>query len=350
MSASHFEKSPNIDIKECIFRMREDLITWERIGFYLDRTAESCRKQYARYEFIRDLPPKEKTRKSVTDGSIGRQIKQCVRSNRTITLEQIKKALEVTFGDDCHIPSVSTIRNFLKNNNFHLLPALNKALIHPRNQVKRMAFATNFWNMPDYDWGRVIWSDETTVRSNPVAKEVKFWTNTASNNSELFINGQVQAGGISVMFWGCFTQSGTGPLVAIEGSMDSLKYIEVLEEHLIPAYESIRDDSESSMVFMQDNAPCHKSNIVKRFLAEKNIETLDWPPQSPDLNPIENLWAYIKWKRASLFGIPKSKNEIIEQIMSVWENLDPSFVRVYADSVSRRLSACIEANGKNTKY
>jgi transposase len=55
------------------------------------------------------------------------------------------------------------------------------------------------------------------------------------------------------------------------------------------------------MVFMQDNAPCHKALIVTQFFDENNIKTLDWSAQSPDINPIENLWAFIKKRRKKIW-------------------------------------------------
>jgi transposase len=71
-----------------------------------------------------------------------------------------------------------------------------------------------------------------------------------------------------------------------------------------------------------DNAPCHKTNLIMGFLNANRIPTLDLPPQSPDLNPIENLWAIVKRRRFKRFGIPSTKNELIEQIFAIWEEID----------------------------
>ncbi len=70
--------------------------------------------------------------------------------------------------------------------------------------------------------------------------------------------------------------------------------------------------------FVQDNAPCHTANVVKAFMA---IEVLPWPPQFPDMNPMENLWANIKRRRQKKYGLPKTKAELIEQIFGPQKQL-----------------------------
>ncbi len=101
---------------------------------------------------------------------------------------------------------------------------------------------------------------------------------------------------------------------------------------------------------MQDNAPCHKTNLIMDYLAQQNVPTLDWPPQSPDMNPIENLWAIIKKRRQKKYGIPATKGELIEQIFDIWEILDDELLAVLSESIEKRLKEVLRMGGHPTKY
>lgn len=85
-------------------------------------------------------------------------------------------------------------------------------------------------------------------------------------------------------------------------------------------------------------------------LRRNGVNLLDWPPQSPDLNPIENLWAIIKQRRQKKFGIPSSRDELITQIYTIWDELEPELAETLTDSAVRRLIMCANHNGKVTKY
>jgi len=100
------------------------------------------------------------------------------------------------------------------------------------------------------------------------------------------------------MVWGCFSKDGTGALEIVEGTMNSEKYINILKKNLLPLMNECH--SFGIDIFQQDNAPCHKPKSVTSFLERQNIAVLKWPPYSPDLSLIENLWAFVK-EKFSLF-------------------------------------------------
>ena len=102
-------------------------------------------------------------------------------------------------------------------------------------------------------------------------------------------------------------------------------------------------------IFMQDGAPCHRSKIVSEFLKEKKIKVLDWPNNSLDLNPIENLWEVLKNKVAD--KQPSSAKDLEDAIKEVWIcELSPAYCRTLVESMPRRLEMVIKNNGGHTKY
>ena len=94
------------------------------------------------------------------------------------------------------------------------------------------------------------------------------------------------------MLWGSFTYYVVGSLLPVEGMMNSDKYIEVVDKKVVRDLENAFPDG--SGILQQDSAPCHKSKKVTKFFESKKITVSDWPGNSQDLNPFENLWSIIK--------------------------------------------------------
>uniref|UniRef100_A0A3B3S4R3 Tc1-like transposase DDE domain-containing protein n=1 Tax=Paramormyrops kingsleyae TaxID=1676925 RepID=A0A3B3S4R3_9TELE len=91
----------------------------------------------------------------------------------------------------------------------------------------------------------------------------------------------------SLMIWGCMSGKGPGQMAVITSTVNAQVYIEILDNFLILSIESRLGDDE--VIFQDDNASCHRAKSVKTFLQERHINSMTWPANSPDLNPIENL-------------------------------------------------------------
>ena len=89
-----------------------------------------------------------------------------------------------------------------------------------------------------------------------------------------------------VMVWKCFYNFKVGPLVLIEGKLNAEKYVELLKRYLLPFLNEL---GPNSYTFQDDNALAHATRFTKGWKEENLHQSLPWPAQSSDLNPIENL-------------------------------------------------------------
>ncbi len=103
-----------------------------------------------------------------------------------------------------------------------------------------------------------------------------------------------------------------------EGIIDAPLYIQVLEQTLLPFLEEVYPDTHR---FMADNDPKHTSKMMQKFLLDKRVNWWRTPAESPDCNPIENLWHELKeYQRREVK--PKTKQELIDGIHAFWETVD----------------------------
>jgi transposase len=336
--------------KALIAKLRSQGVPWNTIASLTKRNPSALATWYSRNRINLTLPPKTKIKKRLTDGRVGLQIKQIVASSPQMSIRDITAELENRFSPNIRTPSKSGVQQFIAANGFKMIKLLKKPLVSIKNQRKRIEFAEENLEELDRLMHETIWSDETMVRKLPKHQEISFRCHSNVDRENLPSNLQVHSGGFGVMFWGCFSSLGLGPLVALEGNQNQDSYLATLREFLLPEIETARDKFNVQMTFMQDNAPCHKTQKVLNFLAENNIPTLNWPPQSPDMNPIENLWAIIKFRRQKKFGIPLNRLELIEQVFQIWEEIDEELIGSLTNSIENRLREVIRLKGKPTKY
>ena len=126
--------------------------------------------------------------------------------------------------------------------------------------------------------------------------------------------------------------------------MDFDFYWEVLKRNI----KSLKKIGGTKTILQWDNAPSHVSTKALEFYEKNKIERIEWPAKSPDLNPIENIWAIVK-RELEKRKVTKQA-EIIENIQEIWKKLDQEIIRNCIDSVTGRIMKWIELKGDRTGY
>jgi len=224
-----------------------------------------------------------------------------------------------------------------------------KPALSTKNKRLRLEFAKQHENWTVEDWKRVIFSDETKINRFNSDGMNWCWYRDTTNLETRTVSQTQKHGGGSVMVWGCFSCQGVGFLCQIKGIMDSKLYLEILQDELMKSIKYFKF-SEENCIFMQDNDPKHKSKLVQEWLKKKKFRVLDWPSQSPDLNPIENLWAIIKRKLNQYSDPPKGVFELWERIEETWNKITIEVCEKLIHSMPNRMKEVVRAKGGWINY
>ncbi len=149
------------------------------------------------------------------------------------------------------------------------------------------------------------------------------------------------------MVWGCMTSKGIGYLTKIDGGLDSAMYCDILKGEL---RQTIEFYGLEDFVFQHDNDPKHTARVTQACIAENNLEVLQWPAQSPDLNPIEYMWHVLKQKLGDHELMPTSMHELWLRVQHEWESINVDDCMKLIETMPKRLEAVMKAKGGNTKY
>jgi hypothetical protein len=149
-----------------------------------------------------------------------------------------------------------------------------------------------------------------------------------------------------IMVWGCFAAHGVGDLYLVDGIMESEQYKQILRNHFKPSAQRLFGGRDYT--FQQDNDPKHTSNATRAYMRHLGLDPEEWPSQSPDLNPIENLWSYLDWTLRD--RQVTNKAELWTALQEGWQALPVDLLTRLVDSMPRRLQAVIDSKGYPTKY
>lgn len=259
-------------------------------------------------------------------------IGQYFRHNPSLSIKDLKKMLFEKHDVDI---SYRALRRALKSRDYVQKCATETVILTPAHIKARLEFVKK---NKKRDWKKVIFSDEATFQLGPQTK--RLWAKKGQTRKIPKMKFPTK-----IMVWGAISYEKKLNLQVCVGILKSDNYQGILNRSLIPF---LRSEATSDHVFMQDNAPIHKSRSTLAFLNSKNVNLLDWPPCSPDLNPIENVWKMMKdvvhKKR------PKTKIQLEAAIKSAWAELDQEKIKSLIDSMPRRVKDCLAAKGKITKY
>ncbi|KHJ84368.1 hypothetical protein OESDEN_15921 [Oesophagostomum dentatum] len=202
-------------------------------------------------------------------------------------------------------------------------------MIRDVNKEKRVEFCMRMIENHE-DFADCIFTDESIVQ---IGNSVKHCFNFPGDYYARLRSRAKHS--VKLHLWGGISRRGATELAVFPGRIriDSQNYCKILERCFVRFNNSAYHGYGK---LVQDNAPAHKSAYTTRKLEEWNLRVLDWPPESPDLNPIE---------RKKM----KNVNELTDAVLEFWKTLTPEVCERYINGIHGRMEKVIEQGGRNIK-
>ena len=190
----------------------------------------------------------------------------------------------------------------------------------------------------------MVFSDETKINCFNADGRSWYWINDMESTPDRVVKQIVKHGRGSVMLRSCMISRSLGDLQRVEGHINTEDYIVFLQRDLCLSLERLGYFNLDKVIFQHDNAPIHKAKIVQKWLLEQPFSTLEWPAQSPDLNPIKYVWAILE-HRLNSYLTPIGLLQLWEWRRVSMSLLQMSVEKLYA-SMPNRIATILTSHGK----
>lgn len=254
--------------------------------------------------------------------------------NPTLSLKQAQQKL-IAKGVKV---SINTIRHRLGELDIKNRTTNAKPLLTEKHVQKRLSWANENLNR---DWSNVIFTDESSF------VVYNYWKKAWTEKGERLIQRTVKHPA-KVHVYGCFSAKGFGSLFVFTENLNAERMVKLYQKCLLPSAKSLYGQRNQNWILQEDNDPEHRSRLCSQWKEENGIATMDWPSQSPDANPIENVWSLMKAKlRGKKITTTKSLTRALKRI---WSGLNMEYAKNLSESCVRRCQAIIDNNGDWTPY
>lgn len=302
---------------------------------YMRKSESFVKKWVARYEAVKnvdDLPERGKRRS--TSKSDDKVICAIFQKHPDFSLRQVK---ELLLKKGINV-SLNLIRRRLHESKIKYRSTNMKPFLSEKHVENRLNWAKE--NI-DRDFSKVIFTDESS-----------FWAwlprrHAWSTQSNRVVQRTVKHPA-KVHVWGCFCSKGFGVLYVFTGNLNAEKMNEIYRKCLLKSAKRWFGPDTSAWVLQEDNDPKHRSHACTEWKRENGITTMNWPSQSPDANPIENVWSLMKMKLRGkgVFNI----KQLSRRVREIWRSLPLELAEKLVKSMPRRCQAIIDNNGDWTAY
>uniref|UniRef100_A0A9J8B2T7 Tc1-like transposase DDE domain-containing protein n=1 Tax=Cyprinus carpio carpio TaxID=630221 RepID=A0A9J8B2T7_CYPCA len=285
---------------------------------------------------------KGQDRKTILDARDLRALRRHCITYRNATVMEITTWAQEYFQKTL---SVNTIHRAIHRCRLKLYRSKKKLYLNMIQKRRRFLWAKAHLKWTVAKWKTVLWSDESKfeVLFGKLGRHV-IRTKENKDNPSCYQRSVLNPA--SLMVWGCMSACGMGSLHIWKGTINAERYIQVLEQHMLPSRRRLFQGR--PCIFQHDNARPHTASITTSWLRRRRIRVLKWPACSPDLSPIENIWRIIKRKMRQ--RRPKTVEQLEACIIQEWDNIPIPELEQLVSSVPRRLQTVIKRRGDATQW
>ncbi|GFV41774.1 transposable element Tcb2 transposase [Trichonephila clavipes] len=218
----------------------------------------------------------------------------------------------------------------------------------PAHRRRRSLWCREHRNWRNNEWGRVLFTDESRFSLSSDSHRILIWRERGSRNHPSNINERDRYGGRDVLFWGgIMLGSRTDLHIFDAGSVNGTRYC---NEILLPYVRLFRGAMCLQFLFMDGNAPCHRTVAAEQLLESEDIERMDWPARSPDLNPIEHVWDFLGRRLAARTLPPVTIRELRLALQDEWAAMPQQLIDTLILSMGRRCETCLAVRRDHIPY